>query len=80
MGLGMSKATTGAGSKTWTIIVDSEAEGWLGELMKKHPLVPRHKLLRLAMKHGLRKAAGDPALILAEHGLLTEAKRGGTAT
>jgi hypothetical protein len=52
---------------TWTIHSDSEVEGWIAELMKQHPLVPRHRLLRLALKHGLRKAADDPALMLAEH-------------
>jgi hypothetical protein len=52
---------------TWTIHSDPEVEGWLQEIMKQHPLVARHKLLRLALKHGLRTAAYDPAIVLAEH-------------
>lgn len=54
-------------TKTWTVQNDPEALAWLAEIKKQYPLVPGHKLLRLALKHGLRKAAQDPGLVIQEH-------------
>jgi len=55
-------------------MTDPEALAWLAEIKKQYPLVPGHKLLRLALKHGLRKAAQDPTIVIQEHEKLTQAQ------
>jgi hypothetical protein len=51
---------------TWTIRTDAESVEWQRRVAAKFPLVPQHRLLRLALRYGLRSAALHPDLLVEE--------------
>ena len=51
---------------TWTVRPDQESVEWRRRLQERYPLAPPHRLLRLALRYGLRAAAIDPSLLLEE--------------
>lgn len=53
-------------TRTWTIHSDAECIEWKRQVAEHYPLVASHRLLRLALRYGLRSAARDPRLLLDE--------------
>ena len=53
-------------TRTWTIHTDRETAAWKDRLAEHFPLVPSHRLLRLALRYGLRSAALHPELLVEE--------------
>jgi hypothetical protein len=51
---------------TWTIRTDAESVEWQRRVAAKYPLVPQHRLLRLALRYGLRCASLDPSILVEE--------------
>jgi len=45
--------------KSWTIRTDAESREWERRVQRHFPLSPRHRLLKLALRYGLRSAALD---------------------
>jgi hypothetical protein len=52
--------------RTWTIHTDAETVEWRRRVATHYPLVPSHRLLRLALRYGLRSAALHPELLVEE--------------
>jgi hypothetical protein len=52
--------------KSWTIRTDPESVEWERRVRQHYPLSPRHRLLRLALRYGLRSAALQPELLVEE--------------
>lgn len=52
--------------KTWTLHADCESQELIQQISKHYPLVPRHKLLRLCLRYGLRAVASNPRLLVQE--------------
>lgn len=52
--------------KTWTISRDAESERVMSQIADRHPMVSRHKLLRLGLRFGLDAINKDPDLLYEE--------------